>query len=223
MWKTPVIIVNFKLYRQGTGDNAYSLLKTMEKVWEERGVSLIASLNPLDLGALRDKVNIPLIIQHADATDFGAFTGSINLEISKERGANGVLINHSEKRLNIADIDYLVERAKSLGLISVVCANNSRVSGALAFLKPNFIAMEPPELIGGNISVSKAKPEAITETIEAVKSVANIPVLVGAGIKNREDVKRAMELGAEGVLVASGIVKAKNPEKALNDLIDGMM
>jgi len=223
MWKTPVIIVNFKLYRQGSGDNAYSLLKTMEKVWEERGVSLIAALNPLDLGALRDKVNIPLIIQHADATDFGAFTGRINLEISKERGADGVLINHSEKRLNIADIDYLVEKAKSLGLVSVVCANNSRVSGALAFLKPNFIAMEPPELIGGNISVSKARPEAITETIEAVKSVADIPVLVGAGIKNREDVKRAMELGAQGVLVASGIVKAKNPEDALNDLIDGMM
>ncbi len=223
MWKLPVIVVNFKLYTQGSGKKALDLIKTMERVGEERGVTLVAALNPLDLGALRKDAHIPVIIQHADAVEFGAFTGRINLEVAKERGADGVLVNHSERRLTIADIDYLVERAKKLNMVSLVCANNPRVSGALAFLRPDFIAMEPPELIGGDISVSKAKPEAITQTIEAVKSVADIPVLVGAGIKSGEDVKRALELGAQGVLVASGIVKARNPYEALNDLVDGMM
>ncbi len=223
MWKLPVIIVNFKLYQQGSGENALKLLKIMERVQQERGASLVAALNPLDLGALRGEVSIPVIVQHADAVDFGAHTGRINLEVAKERGADGVLINHSERRLTIADIDHLVQRAKSLNMVSVVCANNPRVSGALAFLRPDFIAMEPPELIGGNISVSRARPEAITETIEAVKSIADIPVLVGAGIKNGEDVKKALELGAQGVLVASGIVKAKNAYDALNNLIEGMM
>ena len=97
------------------------------------------------------------------------------------------------------------------------------MSGAIAFLEPDMIAMEPPELIGGDISVSTARPEAIVETIEAVKSVKSVPVLVGAGIKNGQDVKKAIELGAKGVLVASGIVKAKDPKKAINDLVDGMM
>jgi len=223
MWKLPVLIVNFKLYRQGSGENARKLLRIMEMVSEETGINLIAALNPLDMGTFGGNVKIPLIIQHADAVEFGAHTGRINLEVAREKGAEGALINHSERRLTIADIDYLIQRARELGMLSIVCTNNPRVSGALAFLNPDFIAMEPPELIGGDISVSKAKPEAITETIDAVKSIRNIPVLVGAGIKSGEDVRRAIELGAQGVLVASGVVKSKDPEKSLRDLIEGMM
>ena len=223
MWKMPVLIVNFKLYHSGTGERALNLAKILEKVSEERGVTIVAAVNSLDAYRMRNEVDIPIILQHADAVDFGAHTGRINLEMAKDYDLDGVLINHSERTLKIPDIDFLVQKSKSLNLISVVCANNSRVAGALSFLEPDFIAMEPPELIGGNVSVSTAKPEAIVETIEAVKSVRDIPVLVGAGIKNGEDVRKAIELGAEGVLVASGVVKAKNPEKAVNDLVDGMM
>jgi len=223
MWKMPVLIVNFKLYQSGTGERALNLAKILEKVSEERGVTIVAAVNSLDAYRMRNEVDIPIILQHADAVDFGAHTGRINLEMAKDYDLDGVLINHSERTLKIPDIDFLVQKSKSLNLISVVCANNSRVAGALSFLEPDFIAMEPPELIGGNVSVSTAKPEAIVETIEAVKSVRDIPVLVGAGIKNGEDVRKAIELGAEGVLVASGVVKAKNPEKAVNDLVDGMM
>jgi len=223
MWKMPVLIVNFKLYQSGTGERALNLAKILEKVSEERGVTIVAAVNSLDAYRMRNEVDIPIILQHADAVDFGAHTGRINLEMAKDYDLDGVLINHSERTLKISDIDFLVQKSKSLNLISVVCANNSRVAGALSFLEPDFIAMEPPELIGGNVSVSTAKPEAIVETIEAVKSVRDIPVLVGAGIKNGEDVRKAIELGAEGVLVASGVVKAKNPEKAVNDLVDGMM
>ncbi len=223
MWKTPVIIVNFKLYRQSSGVNAPLLLEVMERVREERGVEIVAALNPMDLTALREKYRVPMILQHVDAVDFGAHTGRLTLTVAKERGAEGLLINHSERKLTIADIDFLLSQARKMNMVSVVCSNNPRVSGSLAFLSPDFIAMEPPELIGGNISVSKARPEAITETINAVKSVRNVPVLVGAGIKNRDDVKRAMELGACGILVASGVVKAKDPYGALNDLVEGMI
>lgn len=223
MWKIPMIIVNFKLYRQSSGINAPLLLDIIQKVREERGVEIVAALNSMDLTALHEKYNVPMILQHVDAVDFGAHTGKLNLVVAKERGAEGLLINHSERRLTIADIDILISQARKMNMVSVVCANSPRVSGALAFLAPDFIAMEPPELIGGDISVSKARPETITETIEAVKSVRDISVLVGAGIKNREDVKRAIELGAQGVLIASGVVKAKDPYGALNDLVEGMI
>ncbi len=223
MWKLPVIIVNFKLYPSGIGSRALKHAKILEKVAKERNAEIVAAVNPMDAPRIAEEVEIPVMVQHVDALEFGAHTGRINIELAKEYGLDGVLINHSERRLTIADIDYLVKRARELDMVSVVCSNNPRVSGALAFLRPDFIAMEPPELIGGDISVSTARPEAISETIEAVKSVADIPVLVGAGIKNGNDVRRALELGAKGVLVASGVVKAKDPERAINNLVDGMM
>jgi triosephosphate isomerase len=46
-----------------------------------------------------------------------------------------------------------------------------------------------------------------------------VPVLCGAGVKTGKDVRRALELGAKGVLLASGVVKAKDPRKALQDLV----
>ncbi len=223
MWKTPVLIVNFKLYPSGIGEKALKLARILEKVHKERGVSVVAAVNPLDALKIKGEVDIPIILQHVDAVDFGAHTGRINVELAKEYKMDGLLINHSERMLKISEIDYLIQKAKDFGLVSVVCANNSRVAGAIAFLNPNFVAMEPPELIGGNVSVSSAKPEAIVKTIEAVKSINNIPVLVGAGIKDGKDVKKALELGADGVLVASGVVKAKDPERAVNELVDGMM
>ena len=218
-----MLIVNFKLYSSGIGDKALNLAKILEKVHEERGVTVVIAVNPLDALKIKEEVNIPIILQHVDAVDFGAHTGRINVELAKEYKMDGMLINHSERMLKISEIDYLIQKAKDLGLVSVVCANNSRVAGSIAILNPNFVAMEPPELIGGDVSVSSAKPEAIVETIEAVKSINNIPVLVGAGIKNGKDVKKALELGAEGVLVASGVVKAKDPERVVNELVDGMM
>jgi len=223
MWKLPVIIVNFKLYPTGAGKRGLNLAKILDEVSRDRDVSIAIAVNSLNFSQIKSVVDIPVLLQHVDAVDYGAHTGRINIDLAKEMGADGILINHSERRLTIADIDYLIQRARELDIISLVCTNNARVSGAIAFLEPDMIAMEPPELIGGDISVSTARPEAIVETIEAVKSVKSVPVLVGAGIKNGQDVKKAIELGAKGVLVASGIVKAKDPKKAINDLVDGMM
>ena len=45
----------------------------------------------------------------------------------------------------------------------------------------------------------------------AVKKAKNsTKLLCGAGIVTTEDVKRAIELGSHGILVASGIVKSRN-------------
>ncbi len=145
------------------------------------------------------------------------------MEAVKEAGAVGTLINHSEHRLRLADIDDCVKRAKEAGLITCVCTNNLSTSKAASLLSPDFVAVEPPELIGGDISVSKAQPELVKGTVDAVKSVSpNVKVLCGAGVKNGEDVKKALELGSEGVLLASGVVKAKDVEAAMRDLISGL-
>jgi triosephosphate isomerase len=105
----------------------------------------------------------------------------------------------------------------------IVCSNNVATSKAIAAFSPNFVAVEPPELIGGDISVTTADPGIVSNSVKAVKGVdKNVKVLCGAGVKNGKDVSKAIELGADGVLLASGIVKAKDKESVIRDLVSGL-
>jgi triosephosphate isomerase len=139
----------------------------------------------------------------------------------KEAGAVGTVINHSERQLKLADIDANITLARNVNLISCVCANNPAVSAAIAALKPDIVSIGPPELIGTGIAVSKAQPEVVTDTVKLVRAVnPECAILCGAGISRGEDVSVALKLGTQGVLVASGIVKAKDPYTILREFAD---
>jgi len=57
-----------------------------------------------------------------------------------------------------------------------------------------------------------------------VKSVnKKVKVLCGAGVKNGKDVSKALELGSEGVLLASGVVKATDKKSVIQDLASGIL
>ena len=213
---TPLILVNFKTYIEGTGRKALELAESAEKANRETGVCIGLAPQFTDIARLAQSVSLPIFAQHIDPMSPGSFTGHVLPEAVKDTGAVGTLINHSERRLKLADIEAAVTRAKGLGLVSVVCTNNASVSASVAALKPDFIAIEPPELIGTGIPVSKAKPEIVTDTVTLVRKVnPNVTILCGAGITQGDDVASALKLGTMGVLVASGIVKAKEPYKAL--------
>ena len=217
--KTPLIVVNFKTYLEGTGGNALRLAKIAERVSSETGISIAVAPQLTDIRMIADQVEIPVYAQHLDAIDAGAYTGHVLAEAVKEAGAVGTLINHSERRLKLSEIDEVVRRSRSAGLLSVVCTNTAAVSAASAALAPNMVAIEPPELIGTGIAVSKARPEIVTDTVSLIKKIApKVIVLCGAGITIGEDVKAALKLGTEGVLLASGVVKAKDQRKALMDI-----
>jgi triosephosphate isomerase len=140
----------------------------------------------------------------------------------KFAGAKGVLINHSEDRMEIPDIEQSIFEARSNRLLSIACAPSISLAKTIAEFKPDYLAIEPPELIGTGVSVSKARPEIISKTVKIVKETnPRVKVLCGAGISTREDVSKSIELGAKGVLVASAVVKAKDPKKVMEDLIDG--
>lgn len=174
-----------------------------------------------DVSTVAKAVKIPVFAQHIDSVKPGGFTGHVLAESIKEAGAFGTLINHSERELKLSEIDEVVRRTREIGLISCVCANNPRISVAVAALEPDIIAIEPPELIGTGIPVSKAKPEVVTDTVRSVRKVnARAIILCGAGISHGEDVAAALKLGTQGVLVASGIVKAKDPYTAMRDFAD---
>ncbi len=223
MLKTPAIVLNVKTYTESTGVNALELARLMEKISKETNVSMAIAVQACDITRCADEVSIPVYAQHIDPIKPGSSTGWTLPEAVKAAGAKGTLINHSEHRLILADIDTCLMRAKDLGLDTLVCTNNVATSKAVSTFFPSMIAIEPPELIGGDISVTSADPGIVSNTVQAVRSMnKTVKILCGAGVKNGRDVAKAIELGADGVLLASGVVKAKNKEEVLRDLATGI-
>jgi triosephosphate isomerase len=223
MLKTPVIVLNVKTYTEATGDNALAIATLMDKISKETGVSMAIAVQATDISLCAKKINIPVFAEHIDPIKPGSHTGWTLPEAVKAAGAIGTLINHSEHRLLLADIDICISRAKELNLDHIVCSNNVATSKTIAAFSPNFVAVEPPELIGGDISVTTADPGIVSGTVEAVKDIdKNVRILCGAGVKDGKDVAKAIELGADGVLLASGVVKAKDKKSVLYDLASGI-
>ncbi|OLZ41012.1 triose-phosphate isomerase [Natrinema saccharevitans] len=158
--------------------------------------------------------------QHVDPIDHGSNTGHALAEHVADAGAAGTLVNHSEQRLKLADIDGAVRAADRADLETIVCANNPAQIGAAAALGPDAVAVEPPELIGTGTPVSQADPDVVENAVAAAADVdPDVSVLCGAGISTGDDVVAAGDLGAGGVLLASGVAKADDPKAALEDLV----
>jgi len=219
----PLLLVNFKAYREALGKSALKLASMAEKASRETGVCIAVAPQIVDLRLIAGEVDIPIFAQHIDPISPGKYTGHISPEAVLDAGCVGTLISHSERRLSLQLIEETVERASEVGLITVVCADTVERCRAVAAYRPTAIAIEPPELIGTGIPVSKAKPEVVSGAVEAVRAVdPSVRVLCGAGITRGVDVEAALRLGAEGVLVASGVVKASDPYRVLVELASAM-
>jgi len=206
--KKPLIVVNLKTYK--SGKDALRLSKIIEKVSSK----IIIGVQPTDLAVISKAVKNPVYIQHVDYFEPGRNTGFILPEAACAAGAKGVFLNHSEHRLNMDVIEKTVKRCQKLNLKIGIFAKNLNQAIELKKLKPDCLMIEPPELVAGKVSVSMAKPKLIEQIGEKLK----YPFLVGAGIKGGEDVKIAMELGADGIAISSAVTKSKNPSKILKEL-----
>lgn len=222
--KPPILFINFKTYAEATGKNAVKFAKLAEFAAKKTHKSVALVAQAADISTLSNSTNLPIFAQHVDPIKFGANTGFILPEAIKSAGAIGTVINHAENKRSNDFVKDAVFRCHELGLKVMACAETSERAAQLAAFSPDFIAVEPPELIGGNISVSTAQPEIITESVSSIKSInPKIKVICGAGIKTGVDVQKAIELGSEGIFVASGIVKAKNPKQAILDMLSGFL
>lgn len=217
---TPIVILNYKTYLESSGENALELARALKSASEESGITMVAAPQAADIYRIQDQISLPIFAQHIDPITPGGHTGSNLIETLIEAGISGSLINHSENRMKLADIDEVIQLCKQKDIESCVCTNNIATSKAIATFSPDAVAVEPPELIGTGIPVSQAQPEVVEDSVKGVKSInKKIKVLCGAGISTGDDMKAAMDLGADGVLLASGIVKAENPKEALLDLV----
>jgi len=221
MVKEPIVAVNFKAYPTAFGKKGLEIAKAAEKVYKEFGgnVEIIIAPPATELRIIKENVEVLVFAQHADPLTLGSRTGWLPIELIKDTGVDGLLINHSEHRLRLDEINVLVKKAKELGLTSLVCADVPETGAAAAVLRPDIIAVEPPELIGTGVAVSKAKPEVVTNSVSLIRSVnKDVIILTGAGITSSDDVEAAIKLGTSGVLVASAVMKAKDPEKVIRDM-----
>jgi triosephosphate isomerase len=213
--------VNFKTYLESTGQRAVDLAKAAEKASRETGASIVVAPQSVDIVKVAEAVEIPVFAQHLDPIKPGNNTGHVLAESIKEAGALGTLINHSERQLKLSDIEATIALCREKGLVSCVCANNPTAAAAVAAMHPDIVSFEPPELIGTGIAVSKAQPQVVTNTVNLVRKInVEVTILCGAGISQSEDVATSLKLGASGVLVASGIVKAKDPYTILRAFAD---
>jgi triosephosphate isomerase (TIM) len=214
------LIINFKNYEEVSADRAIKLAKSARQISEKLKIEIVVAPPQPVLALIAKNIRIPVICQHVDNEKMGPSTGFIVPEIAKSYGAVGSLINHSEHRMEMSSITSLVERMRKLGMASIVCAQEPHEVVEISTLQPDFIAIEPPELIGSGRAVSKENPAIITKSIQGAGSRSR--VICGAGITDKDDVAKAIELGSQGILVASGIVKATSWEKKITELASGM-
>jgi len=215
----PLIVVNFKAYGEVCGPRGLELALACQAVSEDTGVHVIPCPQMVDLARVCARLSIPVWAQRVDGVGPGGHTGHTTAAALAGAGAAGTLLNHSECRMRAFDIDAALSSCRAEGITTCVCSNNVPVSRAMAALGPDYVAVEPPELIGGDISVTTADPSIVSETVDAVRATnPSVGVLCGAGVKDGKDVSAALDLGAQGVLLASGVVKARDPAAVLRDM-----
>ena len=220
---TALIVVNFKTYASAQGDAAVTLAKAMAEVDLTTDATMVAVVSAFDLSAVKTAApNLEVWTQHLDPIGWGSNTGWLHPETAMGHGATGTIINHAEHKVDLDHVETLIAQLPN-NFPTCACAADIDEAKSLAALSPNFIAVEPPELIGGDISVTTADPGIVSGTAQAVKEAnPNVRVLCGAGVKNGADVAMAIELGTEGVLLASGVTKAQDPKSVLYDLVSNL-
>ena len=218
-----MFIINCKNYEEIAGDKIIKFVKIAEKISKKYKVK-IAVCPPQHLIGLVSKSSIPVLAQHVDVSSVGSTTGFVVPELLKKSGVTGSLINHSEHRISSKEINYLISKLRDLKMISILCVKDVSEVKKYVKLNPDYIAIEPPELIGSGKAVSKEKPDLIIKAVNAVNSGKNkTKLLCGAGIVSGEDVSKASELGSQGILVASGIIKSKSWEKTISEFAKSMI
>ncbi len=215
----PLILLNFKTYKEAAGKRALALAKQIEKV-RSKEYDIVVAPSLLTLKEIADKTSLTVFSQHTDNISLGAHTGRIPAEELKAIGVQGTVLNHSERKIPLEYLKGIVEICKKQQLKTVVCASSLAEVRKVAEFKPDFLAYEPPELIGGEVSVTEAKPDVILKALEIVEEISpKTRLLCGAGVHSKQDLGQALMLGAKGVLIGHAVPKARNSGKFLKEML----
>jgi triosephosphate isomerase len=213
------LIVNFKNYPEVIGEGSVRLAQAVQHVAEELKIEAVVAPPIPMLSLVAWRVKIPVFSQTVGSKSGDKTTGSILIESVRGAGASGTILNHSESSKPIAELRELVPKLDAAGMEVCLCARTTKEAVRVSTLGAKYLAIEPPELIGSGIAVSRARPDLIRDTVSEVRKAGfKGRILCGAGIVSGQDVQKSVELGAEGVLVSSSVVKAGNWDPKLREL-----
>jgi triosephosphate isomerase len=216
----PFVLINFKTYKEGTGSKAEGLAGLIDRISKEGKADIFSAVQIGDVYRVASR-GIPVFCQHVDCIGYGSKTGHVLPECIKENGAIGTLINHSECRIDLDFVPATIKKCKDVGLKTIVCVQNIAEARDVIDLEPDYISLEDKDLIGSGISITNSMPDVVRKFGELFKNSKAMP-LCGAGVSNGKDVETALQLGMKGVLLASAVLKANNPEAVLMDLVSGL-
>lgn len=209
-----MIVVNFKTYKQATGYKAVELANICKQIQEETKIRIVAVPQLADLRNCVE-TGADCWVQHVDPVLPGRNTGWITVEDVEEIGAKGTLLNHAEHKLDSQVLEKTMSLIAGMAFEACICADSPEEAERVIKLGPDFVAFEPPELIGSkDKSVASEKPDTIAQIVKSLDR----PVLIGAGVHSAEDIKVGLQMGAKGALLATDVVLAENPEKELRKL-----
>lgn len=220
MIQKPFFVFNPKSYL--FGEELLALAKVADELAATKDIRMFITVPYGDIDRIsRNTKHVIVTAQHISGIKPGRGMGQVLADSLYKAGARATFLNHAENPLTLSELINSMERAKELGMTTIVCADSVKEAQTIAKLKPDIILCEPTELIG----TGKTSDDSyIITTNEAVKSInEDILVMQAAGISTAEDVYRTMSLGADGTGCTSGIVAAENPEQMLRDMVDAVL
>ena len=220
--RAPVFEIGLKGYLYGA--DAVRLAQAADRLSRELDVSVIFDPQAVDIPAVaRATERLLVFAQHMDPVAVGRGVGSVLPEALREAGAVGTLLNHSERRMTLGDINRAIVRAREVGLATLVCADSPEEAAAVAQLRPDIVLAEPPELIATSRSAATEMRGFVERSVELVGRIdPGIIVMCGAGVQTPDDVEKMIGLGVGGTGSSSGVLKAADPVALMRAMLTAM-
>ena len=220
MIKAPFFIVNPKSYLYGA--EVVKLAQIADRLAQQYHIDCLFTGQLIDLPALKQATqHLIITAQTMDPLEPGRGMGQVLPEGLQSQGVGAVVLNHAEKPLTIAALDWTIKRARTLNLMSIVCADTPEQCRAVAQLHPTMMICEPTSVIGtGTIS----NDEYIQQTNQAVREVdPQILIMQAAGVRTGADVTHVLQLGADGTGGTSGIIQAPDWQVKLTEMMSALV
>lgn len=203
------------------GDQILDLARIADEAAAKYDVRVIYTTPYANIDRVASTVkNLKVFAPHMDDIPVGRGLACVLGESLKAAGAVGVMLNHAERPLPISTLVRTLNRARELGLMSIVCADSMAETKAVAQLGPDLMITEPTELIGTGQACDMTY---VKQSFDAVMDIdPDIGVLVGGGISSSDDVYRTIMAGADATGSSSGIVKAADPGAMVNEMLSAL-
>ena len=200
------------------GDQILDLARIADEAAAKYDVRVIYTTPYADIRRVAENVkHLKVFAPHMDDIPVGRGLACVLGESLKAAGAVGVMLNHAERPLPASTLVRTLNRARELGLMSIVCADSMAETRAIAQMHPDLMITEPTELIGTGQAADLSYVKTSVDAITAIDS--NIGILVGGGISNGTDVYNTIMAGADATGSSSGIVKAADPGAMVHEML----